>query len=297
MLLLVIAAAAGGAGLWLLLVGLLPPKLSLAEQMARISMSSTSAQRRVSVPDLPLASRLGGRAAETLARVGLPRAGVRANLVLLDREVVPFLARKAQCAVIGVMLPAASFATLTIVGLDLPLAVPAMAASILAAGLFFVPDLALAGEAEEFRTAGRMAVRTFLDQAATTLAGGAGIEQALVAAADGHGPVFRGIRDAITDSRLAREPAWPYLDALGKRLGIRELSELAAACTLAGAEGAKVKSSIAAKARSMREREFAAQTEAVEAASERLAMPGGLLGMSFVCFLTYAALAAAAKQI
>ncbi|WP_143765498.1 hypothetical protein [Catenulispora acidiphila] len=195
------------------------------------------------------------------------------------------------------LLPAASFATLTIVGLDLPLTIPALAAGVLAAVLFFVPDLALAAEAEEFRTAGRVAVRTFLDQAATTLAGGAGIEQALVAAADGHGPVFRAIRDSITDSRLAREPAWPHLDALGKRLGIRELCELAAACTLAGAEGAKVKSSIAAKARSMREREFAAQTEAVEADSERLAMPGGLLGMSFVCFLTYAALAAAAKQI
>lgn len=297
MLLLVIAAAAGGAGLWLLLVGLLPPKLSLAEQMARIPMSSASGQAGVSGPDSSFASRLGGRAADALACAGLPRAGVRANLVLLDREVLPFLAKKAKCAVIGVVLPATSFATLTVVGLDVPLAVPATAAGILAGVLFLVPDLALVAEAEEFRTLGRMAVRTFLDQAATTLAGGAGIEQALVAAADGHGPVFRAIRDSITDSRLAREPAWPHLDALGKRLGIRELSELAAACTLAGAEGAKVKSSIAAKARAMREREFAAQTEAVEADSERLAMPGGLLGMSFVCFLTYAALAAAAKQI
>ncbi len=78
---------------------------------------------------------------------------------------------------------------------------------------------------------------------------------------------------------------------------MRELSELAAVCALADAEGSKVKASIAAKARSMREREFAVTIEAAEAATERLAVPGGLMGMSFVCFLIYAALAAAAKSM
>ncbi|MBS2545488.1 type II secretion system F family protein [Catenulispora sp. NL8] len=297
MLLLVIAAAAGGVGLWLLLVGLVPPRLSLAEQMARVPTSAVPSRVGADAPEASFTSRLGGRVAAVLSRSGLPGAGTRANLVLLDREVLPFLTQKAGCAALGVMLPMASFTALSIVGVELPMTVLLLAAGVLAGVLFFVPDLALGSEVEEFRAAGRMAVRTFLDQAATTLAGGAGIEQALIAAADGHGPVFRAIHDAITDARAAREPAWPHLDELGKRLGIRELSELAAACTLAGAEGAKVKSSITAKARSMREKEFAAQTEAVEAASERLAMPGGLLGMSFVCFLTYAALAAASKQI
>lgn len=143
-----------------------------------------------------------------------------------------------------------------------------------------------------------MSVRVFLDQTAMALAGGAGIEQALIAAAaDGRGRTLGLIRQALVDAQLRREAAWPHLDALGRRLGVRELSELAAACALAGAEGAKIRASIAAKTRSMREQEAATHIEAAEAATARLAVPGGLLGMSFVCFLIYAALAAAARQM
>ena len=48
------------------------------------------------------------------------------------------------------------------------------------------------------------------------------------------------------------EPPWPGLDRLGTELGVPELNELAASVTLAGDEGARVRASIAAKARAMR---------------------------------------------
>jgi tight adherence protein C len=298
MLVLIIAAVGLGVGCWLLLVGLVPPKLTLAQQMARAQAANHFA-RNVTVPrEDRLAARLGVRAAGWLARVGLPSAKVRAQLALLDRDLTPLLAQKVGTACFGLMLPAASLTVLTLAGICVPLAVPAVVGLVLGGTLFFLPDVALIGEVERFRAEARMSVRLFLDQAVMALAGGAGIEQALIAAAaDGRGHTLGLIRQALADAQLRREAAWPHLDALGRRLGVRELSELAAACVLAGAEGAKVRVSIGAKARSMRGQEFAVHLEAAEAATARLAVPGGLLGMSVVCFLIYAALAAAARQM
>ena len=298
MLVPIIAAAALGAGLWLLLIGLVPPKLTLTQQMARTQAAHQFARRATVSRQDRLTARLGVRAAGWLARAGLPSAKVRAQLVLLDRDVTSLLAQKVGTACFGLMLPVASLTVLTIAGISVPLAIPAVVGLVLGGTLFVYPDLALIGEVEKFRAEARMSVRLFLDQAVMALAGGAGIEQALIAAAaDGRGRTLGLIRQALADAQLRREAAWPHLDALGRRLGVRELSELAAACALAGAEGAKVRASIGAKARSMRGQELAVHLETAEAATTRLAVPGGLLGMSVVCFLIYAALAAAAKQM
>lgn len=297
MLTFLIAASALGVGLWMLLIGLVPPKPTLAQQMARVGTARPRPGGSASSIE-PLQERLEAHAAATLAKLGLPGTRTRSALALLERPVEPLLVQKVLTAFFGLMLPACSLVMLTMAGVAVPVAVPVAAGLLLGAALFFVPDLAVAAEAEEYRRSARMAVRVFLDQAVTALAGGAGIENAMLsAAADGHGPTFHKIRAALETSRLRREAAWLHLDTLGRNLGIRELSELAAACSLAGSEGAKIKSSIAAKARSMRERELAEHIEAAESATERLAVPGGLLGLTFICFLLYAALAAAARQM
>jgi len=298
MLMVIFAAIALGTGSWLLLVGLVPPKLTLAQQMARAQTANRLSQAVVGSTRPTLSAQLGSRAAGWLARAGLPSAKVRGQLALLDKDVTALLAQKVGTACFGLMLPMASLTVLTIAGVSVPFAIPVVAGLVLGGTLFFLPDMAVAGEVEKFRAEARMSVRVFLDQAVIALAGGAGIEAALIsAAADGHGRTLGLIRQAIVDAQLRREPAWPHLDALGRRLGVRELSELAAACALAGSEGAKVRASIAAKTRAMRGQEAATELEAAEAATTRLAVPGGLLGMSLVCFLIYAALAAAARQM
>lgn len=297
MAIFLVAAGALGVGLWLLLVGLVPPKLTLAQQMARVPEAS----RRRS-PIRAGGARPDQRAFEwagtQLARIGLPGARVRNDLALLEKPVEALLAQKAMTAAVGMALPTGSFTVMVIAGIRIPLVLPMAVALVSAGVLFFVPDLALRSEVVEYRRAARLALRVFLDQAVITLAGGAGIEQALIAAArEGRGPVFRSIRSALNDAQIHREPAWPHLDRLGQTLGVRELSELAATCTLAGAEGAKVKASISAKAHSMREREFAERIADAELVTERLTVPGGVLGMSFVCFLIFAALAAVLRPM
>ena len=298
MLTFLLASTGLGVGLWLMIVGLFPAALSVTEILARAQAgASPSPPTRTSTSQDSTLSRLGRRAVGPLQRLGVPGARVRAELELMERSVEQVLSDKAVAAVFGMMIPVASLLTLATLGIDLDVTEVAAGSVALGTAGFFVFDLTVHTDAEEFRRSARLAVRVFLDQTVTSLAGGGGIEQSMIAAAsDGHGPMFRRIRDALDSAQLHRESAWPHLDRLGRDVGIEELSELAAAGTLAGSEGAKVKSSLAAKARSMRERELAYCVSQAKSATTRLAMPGALMGMMFILFLIYPVLVAASRH-
>ncbi|MBS2545358.1 hypothetical protein KGQ19_00600 [Catenulispora sp. NL8] len=298
MLTLLLAAAGLGVGLWLMIAGLFPAALSVTEILARAQAGTPAPQSaQASFSQASTLSRLGRRAVRPLQRVGVPGDRVRTELELMERSVEQVLSDKAVAAVFGTMIPVASLLTLATLGIHLDVAEVAAGSAVLGAAGFFIFDLTVHTDAEEFRRSARLAVRVFLDQAVTSLAGGGGIEQSMVAAAaDGRGPMFRRIRDALDAAQLHRESAWPHLDRLGREVGIEELSELAAAGTLAGTEGAKVKSSLAAKARSMRERELACCVAQAKSATTRLAMPGALMGMMFILFLIYPVLIAASRH-
>ena len=122
------------------------------------------------------------------------------------------------------------------------------------------------------------------------LAGGAGVDGALNHSADtGQGWAFAEIRQALDEARLLGEPPWSALARLGDALGINELGELAASTALAGGEGARVRSSLGAKARSIRTRGLADAEADVQSASERMSLPIVLLMLGFVAFLGYPA--------
>jgi len=94
---------------------------------------------------------------------------------------------------------------------------------------------------------------------------------------------------ALDQARLARQTPWAALGRLGQQLGVIELSELAASVALAGTEGAKVRSSLAAKAASLRTHQLAEAETADQAASERMSLPVVLLFAGFLLFLGYPA--------
>jgi Flp pilus assembly protein TadB len=153
-----------------------------------------------------------------------------------------------------------------------------------------VPVVALRAKAADRRRAFRHALGCFLDLVAVRLAGGAGVESALtLSARTGQGWAFRELREALAESRRMGEPPWNGIDRLGTALGISELNELAASVTLAGDEGARVRHSIAAKARAIRLRGLADAEGAAQAASERMSLPIVLLMVGFVGFLGYPA--------
>ena len=105
------------------------------------------------------------------------------------------------------------------------------------------------------------------------------------------GWAFGQLRRALEEARLTRTPPWGPLGRLGQALGVDELSELAASVALAGAEGARVRASLAAKATSIRSHALADAQADAEAMSERMSLPVVVLFAGFLLFVGYPALA------
>ena len=112
-------------------------------------------------------------------------------------------------------------------------------------------------DAAKHRAAFRDALGSFLDLVVISLASGAGVDQALDEAASvGSGPAYAELRYALAEARLARVPPWDILAALGRRVAVPELQQLAATVGLAGTEGAKVRASLRSRAVALRERQL-----------------------------------------
>ena len=101
---------------------------------------------------------------------------------------------------------------------------------------------------------------------------------------------FDELRRALLESRLQGETPWAGFARLGDELAFPELGELAASAALAGDEGAKVRASLAAKARALRLRGLTDIEAAAHAATERMTLPVVLLMLGFIVFLAYPAI-------
>jgi len=178
--------------------------------------------------------------------------------------------------VAGVSLPA---------GLTLVLAVGALA------GGFVTPDIALRANAGQRRDGFRHALSSYLDLVNVLLAGGAGIETSLEAAAQaGDGWAFVQLRNALVRSRTMRQSPWACFTELGERIDVRELVEIAASVQLAGEQGARVKLSLAAKAAALRAHQMARIEADAQAATERMGIPTVLMFIGFIVLLGYPAM-------
>ena len=192
---------------------------------------------------------------------------------------------------VGGLLGTALFGiALTIVGIAPPPFVLVVAAAGMAVGGFVLPDFSLRDQAERRRRAFRHALSSYLDLVNVILAGGGGIETSLHAAADaGDGWAFAAIRQALDRARLTNRSPWDTFKDLGEQLGIDELRELAASVELAGSQGARIRSSLAAKADSLRGHQIAETEAAAEAATERMTIPVAVLLFGFLTFIAYPA--------
>ena len=106
----------------------------------------------------------------------------------------------------------------------------------------------------------------------------------------GHGWAFDELRHSLDAARLARDTPWSALERLGNELGVAELGELAASVGLAGAEGAKVRASLGAKAASLRSHQLAEAETTAQTATEKMSLPVVLLFAGFLCFIGYPAI-------
>lgn len=280
-----------GFGVILVLSGLVParPPLALAlERLHRPAMSTLG-----TLPSRPrptVVHRLLGRSwASTSAGRRILR-GTAADLRIVGMSGEEHLAHRLSVAAIAVLWAPACLALTGIAGARLPVSLTMWTSVALAPAGFFIPAVELRARAARQRRSFRHALSSFLDVVSIALAGGKGVEGALnVAAGTGDGFAFRELRAALADARLQGVPPWAGLARLGAELGVPELGELAASAALAGAEGARVKASVAAKAKGLRARVLADVETAAESASERMSLPIVLLLVGFVLFLGFPA--------
>lgn len=283
-----ILGVAVGLGVILVATGLIPARLSLAEALGRLdapprAQAEQSVVWWVRILGVPLVETSAGR---------LATRSTRQDLRVIGRSSAEHVARCVLMLAVGLLWAPATFGLMALGGVDVSFVLPVWVSLVFGLVALVIPTLAVRTEAAERRRSFRHALGCFLDLVAVRLAGGAGVDSALAgSAAAGDGWAFAEIRQALTEARLRGEPSWNGLAALGDAIGVTELQELAASAGLAGDEGARVRVSIAAKARSIRMRGLADAEGAAQSASERMSLPVVLLMTGFIVFLGYPAVA------
>ncbi|PGH46793.1 type II secretion protein F [Streptomyces sp. Ru87] len=281
-----------GAGGTALFYGLRPHRPALTDVLTALNTPAPSRPTK-DTEEAEWATRLGRRAVPLVRTLGVPTASLRADLAVCGRGEENHLAGKAACATAGLITPWAAALLLhlgagTATGWWMPLA----GSLTLAAVLFFAPDLSVRKEAASRRRDMRHTLSLVLDLTVIALSGGAGIQQALhQAAAAPEGWAAGKLRHALHVADLTRTSPWPHLSDLGRHLDVGDLTELASTLNLAGAEGAKIRASLAAKARAMRRRRIAKADGAAQAATEQMSLPVVGLFAAFLLLIGYPALA------
>jgi tight adherence protein C len=275
-------------GVSLLLSGLRPAPVALHRALAALRPSG------VDHPELADASGALGRF------VGGPLTRSSFGLRVLDRlgsdlrvtgtSAADHLAARVAFAVTGLVWAPLVYGIAQLGGVRLPALMPLWLSVALAPVGFLVPTLTLRSAAAERRRDFRHALSAFLDIVSISLAGGRGVETALHdAASAGRGWAFDEIRRSLLEAQLLGETPWAGIARLGADLDIPELAELAASASLAGAEGARVRASLSAKARALRLHGLTEVESAAQAASERMSLPIVALMLGFIVFIAYPA--------
>lgn len=291
-----LGGAAVGGGLLLFLFALRPSRLSLSSAIAHLdagrdlttqSISATSVNEGLS----GWQSLLGARLSAALTARGVRLGSTRSDLAVMGQSMEGFLATSVILGVGGLLFaPVLEGLLLTAGGGLPPLAVVVVTIAFAVIGAT-LPAVTLRREAAARRRDFRHAVGSFLDLVAMNLAGGRGVPEALTAASDiGGGWPFARIRDTLAFARLQGLTPWAALGRLGEELQIEELRDLAAALALVADDGAKVRSSLAARAATLRRRELAETEGKAAERSQSMIVAQLVICIGFLVFISYPAI-------
>jgi Flp pilus assembly protein TadB len=306
MIVAMLCGALAGFGMYALVRVWLRPKPGVAALVHRIDVGTKSmtthtvtpfeAEQRQGRLDSWMA-RLGDRLEVLAAQRGWRLGRVRSDLAIMSQTVGGFLATKLVYGVGALLLAPVLWAVLRAGGIGLPPQIPAVTALVFGLFGFFLPDLALRGEAERRRADFRRIVGIFLDLVAMNLAGGRGLPEALLTAStiSDNWALVR-IRQALANARLFGTTPWAALGELGREIGVEELSDLAAALTLAADDGAKIRQSLSARAATMRRRELAEVEGEAGEKSQSMLVAQLVICTGFMIFLAYPAVSQLMKQ-
>lgn len=286
-----------GLGIYVLVRALMPTKRSALAQVARIDAMrarGTAYQSARTERDTGRLGRLrgevGARVAEFYLQQGWEQRSLRADLAVLGRSWEKFLATKVLLAVAGLFFGPFLFAIVFTLGVGRSPIIPVWLALLCAVLFFFLPDLEVRRDAAEKRRDLRRVIGAYLDLVSMSLAGGRGLPEALMAAAEvSDGWATHRIRNALADARITGISQWQALGQLGEELGVEELKDLSASLALVADDGAKVRESLASRAETMRHRELAEIEGSAGEKSQSMLVAQLLLCAGFLVFLIFPA--------
>jgi Flp pilus assembly protein TadB len=274
----VLTGAGIGAGLLLVLLAFRPPRQALADALRALDRPAT----RHDQPVPALAHRLVVARGSDGARM--------ADLLIVGRTPEQHALR--TLAATGTMTAIAPAAVLLarLGGVDVGLTTALVPAVVLAAVGYVVPDAELRRLATQRRATFVHALSSYLDVTAVLLAGGAGTESALhAAAALGSGWPQQRLRSALDRCRLTGQTPWEAFAELGDHLDVTELSQLATSLQLAGEHGARVRLTLTERARALRAQQLADVEARARAVTEQMSVPVALLAVAFMLFVGFPA--------
>jgi tight adherence protein C len=295
MTLQLLAGAVVGVGVLLLVIALSRPVPGIAATLARLDRADArrsitrSAARQESEGRIDkVREGLGGWLESFAAGRGWQLIRTQSDLAVMNRTLTAHLGNKVLLALGAfIWFPVVLWAT----GFAGTAGVPLVVALVAGAVGFFLPDYSLHREAEDRRRDFRHVTGAFLDLVAMNLAGGRGLPEALMAASSfgDHWAMVR-LRQALSNARIMGWTPWEGIAVLGRELGIEELRDLASSLALAGDEGARIRSSLTARAESMRRKELLEVEGAAGESSQSMLIAQLLMCIAFLIFLAYPAI-------
>ena len=292
-LLVLLVGAAGGVGLWMLALLLVPERSDLVTALSQprgLTAPSTFAVEPVQQPE--------PRSVAVVRAWMEQRLAAAAWLVTPDRDLMVIEMSRGTFLLVRV---AASGAALLVgpiyslmfllIGFRLPLVVPAAVGLILAAVTWLTVGVVVHAQAESRRREMRYALVSYLTLVALHRAAGQAMGKSLeLAATSSSAWTFQRIAQRMSLATRSGSNEWAGLAELAAELGIDELSDLASIADTAGVAGAGVYSTLMARAQSLRHELQTKEEEAAAAASTRLAIPKVILTFTTFVFLLYPAL-------
>lgn len=293
----VTAGALLGAGLWLLLWGLVPARVDHTVAVARLDAVRTSSTAVLGAPSTTptgrvaaLQLRLGGRLARWSVQRGMALTQLRADLALLDRGLEDYLGSLMgvlSVSLLGVLVGEALWSSL---GLPLPGPVLIPLAVLLASAITAGRVQDTRTEAAKRRRQFRRALSAYFELVARSLMGGTGVPEALPAAATvGAGWPFRLLGEALDRARAVGSSTWQELADLGRRIGVSELHELGTSLGLVGQDGARIATTLVARASTLRRREIAELDGRAKERANSMRLSMVLIFAGFLLFVLYPA--------
>lgn len=281
-----LALAAGvlvGLGVALLVWRLVPAEPDLADTLARLSPQRPHATTATVPSDAR--GRLGLWAMKSLP-AGLWSRTPGRELAILRMPLTQFYGEKIVYAVAGLLIPPVLAAFFALIGLGLPVAIPAFGTLALAAVMFFLPDYNVRDDAKKAKVEFARALGAYIDLVALERNSGSGSRQAMeVAAAVGDSWVFRRLDEELARSRWSGQAPWEALHALADELGLPELDDFADIMRLSGEQGAQIYGNLRARSASIRTAMLNAELAKANEVGERMSIPMSLLGVIFLAIL------------